>query len=53
MKNEQISKLEEQLEERNRAESFCLKDLLNIVKNFTDTNDRLGFLEGVESVSKK
>jgi len=27
--------------------------LLNIVKNFTDTNDRLGFLEGVESVSKK
>lgn len=53
MKNEHISKLEEQLEERNRAESFCLKDLLNIVKNFTDTNDRLGFLEGVESVSKK
>jgi len=52
-KNEQIKRLEEQKEERNRAESFCLKDLLNIVKNFTDTNDRLGFLEGVESVSKK
>jgi len=39
-KDEQILKMKDQLDERNRAESLCLKDLLNIVKNYTDSNDR-------------
>lgn len=45
--------MKDQLDERNRAESLCLKDLLNIVKNYTDSNDRQMFLEGIETVSKK
>jgi len=52
-KDEQINKLKEQLEERNNAESFCLKDLLTIVKNFTDSNDKSTFLDGVDSISRR
>lgn len=54
-KDEEIRILKSRLQENSEssAESQCLRDVLGVMKNFMDRNDRKLFIDNVDSISKK
>jgi len=53
MNNKSNNKADNNNDDRLKAESLCLKDLLSIIKNYTESNDRSLFFDNIENISYK